>query len=177
MGTDQRRERTRQAILEAMVTCLETQPFNTITTTHLAHEAGISRSSFYTHYKDKYELIESYQQSLFQQLEYIFDHYGHHREQVFFEIFEFLYREDLLSALLSHNGTQEIQHFLINKVRLLITKDLKDYFPETSSSMEEEYRSIYFSQAFFGIVQAWVVKGKQESTKEMTDFFLKMLPT
>ncbi|HFI0844422.1 TPA: TetR/AcrR family transcriptional regulator [Streptococcus suis] len=176
MGTDNRKERTRQAILEAMITCLESQPFNEITTTHLASQAGISRSSFYTHYKDKYELIEVYQKDLFHQFEYIFDRHGQNRTQVFLEIFQLLYREQLLSALLSHHGTQEIQYFLINKVRLLITKDLKDFFPETSSSMEEEYRSIYFSQAFFGILQAWVVKGKQESTKEMTDFFLKMLP-
>lgn len=176
MGTDNRKERTRQAIVKAMVACLETQPFNEITTTHLAKQAGISRSSFYTHYKDKYELIESYQQDLFHQLEYIFDRYSQSREQVFLEIFEYLYREDLLSALLSHNGTQEIQHFLINKVRLLISTDLKDFFQEPASAMEEEYRSIYFSQAFFGILQAWIIKGKQESTQEMTDFFLKMLP-
>lgn len=176
MKTNQRKERTRQALLHAMVACLETQPFNAITTTHLAEQAGISRSGFYTHYKDKYELIESYQQSLFQQLEQIFDSYGHSREQVFFELFEYLYREELLSALLSHNGTQELQHFLINKVRLLIATDLKDFFHESVSAMEEEYRSIYFSQAFFGILQAWIIKGKQESTREMTDFFLKMLP-
>ncbi|MGC4431446.1 TetR/AcrR family transcriptional regulator, partial [Streptococcus suis] len=34
MGTDNRKERTRQAILEAMVICLESQGFNDITTTH-----------------------------------------------------------------------------------------------------------------------------------------------
>ena len=75
MGTDNRKERTRQAILEAMVTCLDTQGFNEITTTHLAQTAEISRSSFYTHYKDKYELIDSYQQGLFHKLEAIFDRY------------------------------------------------------------------------------------------------------
>ncbi|WP_261307567.1 TetR/AcrR family transcriptional regulator, partial [Streptococcus suis] len=74
MGTDNRKERTRQAILEAMVTCLDTQGFNEITATHLAQTAGISRSSFYTHYKDKYELIDSYQQGLFHTLEAIFYH-------------------------------------------------------------------------------------------------------
>lgn len=176
MKTDQRKERTQQAILKAMVTCLETQPFNTITTTHLANEAGISRSSFYTHYKDKYQLIESYQQSLFHKLEYIFDCYGHSREQVFLEIFKLLYREELLSALLSHNGTQEIQQFLIHKVRLLISTELSDFFQEPASSIEKNYRSIYFSQAFFGILQAWIIKGKLESPEEMSHFFLKMLP-
>lgn len=173
---DTRKEQTKQAILKAMVACLNQQPFNEITTTHLARVAGISRSSFYTHYRDKYELIESYQQSLFHKLEYILDRYGQNREQVFLEIFNFLQGEDLLSALLSHNGTQEIQHFLINKVRLLISHDLRSFPQEPTSATEEEYRGIYLSQAFFGILQAWIIKGKQETPQEMTDFFLKMLP-
>ncbi|HEM5254581.1 TPA: TetR/AcrR family transcriptional regulator [Streptococcus suis] len=176
MGTDNRKERTRQAILEAMVICLESQGFNDITTTHLAQTAGISRSSFYTHYKDKYELIDSYQQGLFHKLEAIFDRYDGNRQSSFLEIFQLLYREQLLSALLSHHGTQEIQQFLIHKVRILIARDLKEYFKEPLSEMEEEYRSIYFSHAFFGIMQVWIKNGKQESPQFMTDFLIKMLP-
>lgn len=177
MGTDNRKERTRQAILQAMVTCLETQGFNEITTTHLAQTAGISRSSFYTHYKDKYELIDSYQQELFHKLEAIFDRYTGNRQASFLEIFELLYREKLLSALLTHNDTQEIQDFLINKVRLLVANDLAERLgKEHLSSLEKEYRSIYFSHAFFGILQTWLKKGKLESPQDMTDFLVKMLP-
>ncbi|HFI0256015.1 TPA: TetR/AcrR family transcriptional regulator [Streptococcus suis] len=177
MGTDNRKERTRQAILEAMVTCLETQEFNEITTTHLAQTAGISRSSFYTHYKDKYELIDSYQQGLFLKLETIFDHYDGNRQSSCLEIFELLYREELLSSLLTHNGTQEIQNFLINKVRLLVANDLAERLgKEDLAPSEKEYRNIYFSHAFFGIMQAWIKNGKKESPQFMTDFLIKMLP-
>lgn len=65
-------------------------------------------------------MIDSYQQGLFHKLEVIFNRYDSNRQSSFLEIFELLYREKLLSALLTHNGTQEIQSFLINKVRLLI---------------------------------------------------------
>ena len=177
MGTDNRKERTRQAILVAMVTCLESQGFNEITTTHLAQTAGISRSSFYTHYKDKYELIDSYQQGLFHKLEVIFNRYDSNRQSYFLEIFELLYREKLLSALLTHNGTQEIQSFLINKVRLLVENDLAERLgKEDLPPLEKEYRSIYFSHAFFGIVQAWINRGKEQSPQYMTDFLIKRLP-
>lgn len=66
-----RKENTRQAILKAMVTLLKTESFDDITTIKLAKMAGISRSSFYTHYKDKYEMIDYYQQTFFHKLEYI----------------------------------------------------------------------------------------------------------
>lgn len=71
MTTDNRRANTKKAIQNAMVTLLKTKSFDDITTTKLAKEAGISRSSFYTHYKDKFELIDSCQQTLFNQIEYI----------------------------------------------------------------------------------------------------------
>ena len=53
MSKDQRRAQTKKALLDALVICLEDQDFNDITTIRLVQTAGISRSSFYTHYKDK----------------------------------------------------------------------------------------------------------------------------
>ena len=61
MTQDQRRAQTKKALLDALVICLKDQDFNEITTIRLVQTAGISRSSFYTHYKDKYEMIDSYQ--------------------------------------------------------------------------------------------------------------------
>ena len=43
------------------------ESFDEISTVELAQEAGISRCSFYTHYRDKYDMIERYQQALFPQ--------------------------------------------------------------------------------------------------------------
>lgn len=177
MGTDTRRQETKKAILGAMVSCLQHQPFNEITTTHLAQTAGISRSSFYTHYRDKYQLIEAYQEALFIEIEDIITQYKDERRKVFLEIFVLLSREQLLSALLTHNGSQEIQAFLINKVRLFINNDLTDHNGlEPLSTVEKDYRSIYLAHAFFGIVQAWINKGKTESPTEMTTLVLKLLP-
>lgn len=177
MGTDTRREETKKAILEAMVTCLQHQQFNEITTTHLTQTAGVSRSGFYTHYRDKYQLIEAYQEALFIEIEDIVSQYERGRKKVFHEIFVLLSREQLLSALLTHNGSQEIQAFLINKVRLFINNDLADRIGlDPLSDTEKDYRSIYFAHAFFGIVQAWINKGKTESPTEMTELVLKLLP-
>ena len=58
MTKDQRRSLTKKALLDALVICLKDQDFNEITTIRLVQTAGISRSSFYTHYKDKFEMID-----------------------------------------------------------------------------------------------------------------------
>lgn len=78
-----RKENTKQAILKAMVMLLKTESFDDITTVKLSKRAGISRSSFYTHYKDKYEMIDYYQQTFFHKLEYIFEKKYQNKEQAF----------------------------------------------------------------------------------------------
>lgn len=173
---DCRKENTKKAILNAMVHLLETESFDDITTKELAETVGISRSSFYTHYRDKYEMIDSYQQMLFHKLEYIFDKDYKDGQQTFLEVFTFLSREKLLSSLISSNGTKELQNFIINKVRILISSELTDKVAlEGMSQTELNYQSVYLAFAFFGTCQSWIARGKKESPKEMTDFVLKML--
>ena len=177
MVRDNRRANTKKAIQEAMVALLKTESFDDITTIKIAKEAGISRSSFYTHYKDKFELIDSCQQTLFNQVEYIFEKHEGNKEQAFLEIFEFLKREQLLSALISANGTREFQAFIVNKVRIFINTDFQNRFGrEEFSTVEREYSSIYFSFAFFGLCQSWITNGKKESPRQMTNLILKLLP-
>lgn len=162
-----RKENTKQAILKAMVMLLKTESFDDITTVKLSKRAGISRSSFYTHYKDKYEMIDYYQQTFFHKLEYIFEKKYQNKEQAFLEVFEFLQREQLLSSLLSANGTKEIQAFIINKVRLLITTDLQDKFStEELSQTEKEYQSIYLAHAFLVSVKVGLLKVKKNHLKK-----------
>ena len=82
-----------------------------------------------------------------------------------------------MSALISTNGTREIQSYIINKVKILINTDLQDKFGrENLTPIEKEYSSTYLAYAFFGLCQSWVAKGKKESPQQMTDLVLKILP-
>ena len=54
-------------------------------------------------------MIEHYQSKLFHTFEYIFQKHAHHKRDAILEVFEYLESEPLLAALLSENGTKEIQ--------------------------------------------------------------------
>lgn len=177
MTGDNRKENTKKALLHAMVTCLEKKNFNDITTIELARTAGISRSSFYTHYKDKYDMVEHYQQTFFTKLEDIILSHDGDKATALLEMFTLLAKDELLSTLLSPNGTQELQNFILNKVRLLLSKDLGETFnPHILDPTEKDYTSIYFSHAIVGICQAWISNSKKESPSDMTNFLMKLLP-
>ena len=102
-----KRKKTKMTIEQAMVQLLEEKSFEYVSTIELAKRAGISRSSFYTHYKDKYDLIERYQQGLFRKLEVIFEEYSKNKQEAILKVLDFLESEPLFSALLSENGTKE----------------------------------------------------------------------
>ena len=143
MTESNKRLKTKRNIEEAMVRLLEKESFDQITTVELAQESGISRSSFYTHYRDKYDMIERYQQALFHKLEYIFDKHQDDKRQAITEVFEFLTKEPLFAVLLT--------------------------------DIERVYSSVYLTNAFFGVCQMWVSRGKKESPQQMAEFLMKML--
>ena len=144
MAESNKRQKTKMIIENAMVELLEHESFDQISTVKLTKTAGISRSSFYTHYKDKYDMIEHYQQKLFHKLEYIFEKYA--------------------------------QAFLRHKFQIMLAEDLQERFSsKLLSQVEKEYSYVYLTNAFFGVCQMWIARGKKESPEQMADFLLKML--
>ena len=56
---DRRILQTRDALGDAMVALMQEQPFESITVQHVLDRAGIGRSTFYSHYRDKDDLFFS----------------------------------------------------------------------------------------------------------------------
>lgn len=57
--TDARSLRSRDALGDAMIALMQEQPFHTITVQQVLDRAGVSRSTFYSHYRDKDDLFLS----------------------------------------------------------------------------------------------------------------------
>jgi AcrR family transcriptional regulator len=56
---DRRTLRTRDALGDALITLMREQPFDAITVQQVLDRAGVSRATFYTHYRDKDDLFLS----------------------------------------------------------------------------------------------------------------------
>lgn len=56
---DIRVRRTRDSLGDALIQLMHDMPFEEITVQHVLDEAGVSRSTFYTHYRDKDDLFLS----------------------------------------------------------------------------------------------------------------------
>ncbi|MCH3907100.1 MAG: TetR/AcrR family transcriptional regulator [Sphaerochaeta sp.] len=56
---DRRIKKTKQSLKDAMIRLLDTTPFERINVTALCKEADVSRITFYTYYRDKYEFVDA----------------------------------------------------------------------------------------------------------------------
>ncbi|MFC3928324.1 TetR/AcrR family transcriptional regulator [Streptococcus caprae] len=174
---DNRKHQTRRKLEMALSELLSKQNFNQITIQEIARLAGVSRGGFYTHFHDKYDLIEQYQARIFDQLEGIFAQQEIERGEIFRLAFVFLQEEPLAASLLSPNGTSEIQLYFIAKFRQLIIQDAKRFRKlKHLDDQELIYGAAYFSNALFGYYQTWLVNGMKESPEEMTSLLLTLLP-
>ncbi|RIP27513.1 TetR/AcrR family transcriptional regulator, partial [Staphylococcus gallinarum] len=61
MMTDSRILKTKRNTRKALITLLKHKKYDDISVKDICEVAGISRGTFYLHYKDKFDLVEQYQ--------------------------------------------------------------------------------------------------------------------
>jgi AcrR family transcriptional regulator len=79
---DQRVRRTRDRLGDALVELLVKKPFDDITVQDVLDGAGVSRSTFYTHYRDKNDLFLSDAEEFFEGMATALSRFGDKSERV-----------------------------------------------------------------------------------------------
>ena len=79
---DQRVRRTRDRLGDALVELLVQKPFDDITVQDVLDGAGVSRSTFYTHYRDKNDLFLSDAEEFFESMATALSRFGDKSERV-----------------------------------------------------------------------------------------------
>lgn len=167
---DLRYERTGISILSAMTKLLQTKRFEQISVTNICEEAEISRSGFYLHYVDKYDLVEENLKKFRDQANQIFQqNTGNDKTKLFSNMLTYLQGDGkLIAALISENGSIEVQNYI---KRMMQENARTNIFPQIDLKLENEteehYALLFLSNALFGVLQDWINRGQKESPKEL----------
>ena len=186
---DRRIAKSREALRCAFISLLQEQGFDAVTVNDLCATAGINRTTFYNHFKDKDQLLSYFEQDVLKRLEAFQPRIASlgvaelfacsltkRPPRALIDLFALLGSEgDLLHALLGDGGDPAFARALnevvcVNIVRSVLHKKYREH-----PSVFVEYYISFYATAYLGVITRWILTGRRESAEEMARICMRLL--
>jgi len=174
---------TKQVIREAFIELMQEQPIEKVTVTRICELADISRGTFYLHYRDPYDLLETMENELLLDLELHFiavmnvsvpdysvdSAVDYSREAGFWlEILVWLLEDRNLSKLLFANPHSSFITKCLVLNRTFSDELCKNVYPDLSQD-EREYMHTFYEYGSASIISTWVQNGFREPPEQIAN--------
>lgn len=178
---DRRVERTQQLLEAALLSLIKEKEFDLITVQEIIDRANVGRATFYAHYENKEDLIESGFDGLLATLrERQRDarlRGGSRDDQLFAFSRHLLAHTDehrnIFPAMASKRGGAFIQHLLRNLLIKIIRDDVKAAAPQRAQAPEEATVQ-FIAGGLFGLMMWWLASKKRLSVEEVNGIFRQL---
>ncbi|KXT68904.1 TetR/AcrR family transcriptional regulator [Streptococcus cristatus] len=171
-----RKTSTKEDIKEALIQLLSEERFDTISISKLCKRAGINRGTFYLHYQDKYQMIDSLKSDIVSQLYSFFEGERESPKKLLTANFHILRaNERLINALTrSHyiDFRGAIREFITSIILIDNQKAATQRFLEENFHIPQKYALEIFLSSVEGIISLWIAGGAQEEPEEITQMIL-----
>ena len=158
--------------MEAFISLMEEQGFEKITIQAIADRADINRATVYSHFTDKFDLldqcIETYLQLLFESCLPDGSSSKLPSRALLLRTFEFLEcNSSIYSTLLTNKGVSAFR----KKMMEIMDIGIKEYIDNSDAdpSINPEILGRFLSIAVTGLVEWWIVNGRPYTSTEMVD--------
>ncbi len=177
--TDARVRRTRDALGDALVALMQEKPFDTITVQEVLDRAQVSRSTFYSHYSDKDDLLMSDAEEFFESISMALSAHGDKSDRVFPVQEFFTHLSDVqpfFKALVKSGKYQENMELARGHFARGIERRLSE-LPRSKSIPPNQLPAIAFTHAgaLLSLLTWWLDRGMRESPAEMDELFHRMI--
>lgn len=163
---DRRQQKTRAAIFGAFSVLLSKENYNKITVQEIIDQANIGRTTFYTHFETKDDLLKT-------MCEELFDHVINgamvidHPEAVFCHLLKHLEaNQNLLTLLSSENNEIFLRYF-----KKSLNQLMKQQFSLKDSKLPEDFLINHISSSFVEMVIWWIDTKQRQSAEELDYYF------
>ena len=171
--------KTKRNLYEALLNLMEKSSFEDIKVSDICEEALINRSTFYSHFEDKYSLLLSlfndFKEALILELT---------TEQEFSNSKE--YFMNLIRLLLNHmserkkfyisimnNNKNSIAMDMINDI---INNDITKYIENDNSDIPSSFVSRFYSGAILSVLMEWISNPKKYSDEDIVSYLDVLIP-
>lgn len=176
---DARVRRTRDALGDALVALMQEKPFDTITVQDVLDRAKVGRSTFYSHYSDKDDLLMSDAEEFFESVAMMLSVRGDTSDRVF-PVREFfghiIEAKTFVDALVSSGKMNDNMELARGLFARGIERRLSE-LPKGLGIPENERPAIAFAHAgaLLALLQWWVDRGMKQPPAEMDQLFHRMV--
>jgi len=183
---DRRIIRTKNEIKQAFFSLLSEKNFEAITVRDITERANINRGTFYLHYVDKYNLLEQYENEIFEKFNVILDEgaqldlnitqFKHQRLPIMIQILQVFYEEaDFLKLILGPHGDP----FFHEKMRQFFVRYFNTYLinriDKSKLRFPIELTLAYNSNALLGVIMYWLQHDMQQSPEEIATMLVETM--
>ena len=177
--TDARVRRTRDALGDALVALMQEKPFDTITVQDVLDRAKVGRSTFYSHYSDKDDLLMSDAEEFFESIAMLLSVRGDESDRVFpvREFFSHIVEaKQFVDALVSSGKFHDNMELARGMFARGIERRLSE-LPRGRGIAADERPAIAFAHAgaLISLLTWWIDRGMRQPPAEMDQLFHKML--
>lgn len=179
---DKRVIRTKALLIRSLSALMKQKNIKDITVKELCEYADINRGTFYFHYKDIYDMLDSIEQELSEKFLQIFQKYNSETNEdfpypLFLEIFKLVDdNAELFRVLIGPNGDIS---FIMKIFKLYNIHCLQSEFNKLSPqfSMNQVYYSNFILYGCVGLIEQWLSRDTKESPEKMAELITKLVST
>lgn len=156
---------TKSAITQCTIELAEKKPIKKITVNEIVKNLGITRNTFYYHFHDIYDVLDSAIQEKINSFEGCDPA---NDDQALFDILEFtvMYKK-VWKNLYKSLGQEALQKYVIGKLHKVFVRYISSHMKDVEiSDMDFGIITSYFEEALFGVLTRWVRGESQGNTAE-----------
>ena len=167
---------TKQALANALKQLLQKKQITKITINDIAEACGISRMTFYYHFKDIYDLADwTLQEALHTA---IADNRTHDNwQQGFLNLLDVLKaHQPLILNVYRAIDREQVERYMRREVEALLLPVVEEQAAGLQISEKGKHMvAIFYTYAFMGIVMEWIQRNMQASPQEVADTTAAMI--
>jgi AcrR family transcriptional regulator len=177
LQTSRKTRYTKMVLRDSLTELMKEKSILGITIKDICELADLSRSTFYAHYKDQYDLLRQIQEETIAVLEKVLEKYNDDdsRSGIIRMLEELLHyiadNGESIQVLLSENGDINFQKKIFGFTR---RKQVMKYFAGKFDRKTQEYASIFTVNGSIGLIQQWLKNKMDLPIADMARLIFKM---
>jgi AcrR family transcriptional regulator len=183
--TDIRVQFTKKVLQDSLVEIMKTKSILDITIKEICDKAGVSRSTFYTYYKDQYNLLRQLEEETRIAIEKIAEKYrdlkkpspdGRERIEILQNILGYIAsNSNSIQVLLSKNGDTGFQiRFFSTSIKRMV-QFIKSKKPGIVDENTIKYASAFMIGGYSVLMHEWLKNGMDIPVPEMAKLMAKLV--